>query len=77
MPLYSNNSFFSQSTSSAFDGVHNPGVSTPYSGIYRCPGCGREATSIYGNPLPSQNHHQHQYSQGSVRWQLVAADKAA
>jgi hypothetical protein len=78
MPLFSNSTFFSQISSQAFNDVHNPGAPTPYSGIYRCPGCGREVTSIYGHALPPQNHHQHQqYSQGNVRWQLVAADKAA
>lgn len=60
--------------SNAFDLVHNPGSSTPFSGIYRCAGCGREATSIQHHPLPPQNHHQHSLVQGHVRWQLIVSE---
>lgn len=55
----------------AYDQVHEPGSATPNSGIYRCTGCGREVTSVYGHPLPTQNHHQHTYGQGAIRWRLV------
>jgi hypothetical protein len=70
---YKQPNYFKQDTGSAFDLVHAPGVKTPYSGIYRCDGCGREDVSIKGAPLPPQNHHQHTPSQGSIRWRLIAA----
>jgi hypothetical protein len=41
------------------------------SGIYRCMGCGREVASNESEPLPPQNHHQHNQNQGSIRWKLI------
>src|ERR1043166_10075137 len=63
--------FLIQSNDSKFDELHEPGVSTPYSGIYRCEGCGKEVTSVSPHPLPPQNHHQHTVAPGRIRWQLV------
>jgi hypothetical protein len=54
-----------------FDEVHQPGVPTPHSGIYRCEGCGHEVASNLGNPLPPQNHHQHKPGLGDIRWRLI------
>jgi hypothetical protein len=71
MALYKYPNYLAQSTDGAFDTVHNPGVSTPHSGIYRCEGCGHEIASNGGNPFPPQNHHQHGTNQGSIRWRLV------
>lgn len=73
MALFKYNQFLAYSTHAAFDQIHEPGTSVPYSGIYRCEGCGREVTSNYGDPLPPQNHHQHTYQQGRIRWRLVVA----
>jgi hypothetical protein len=55
-----------------YDLVYHPATSTPYSGVYKCQGCGREAVSTYGHALPPQNHHQHTPSQGTIRWRLIA-----
>lgn len=71
MALYKYPTFLTQNKSNVFDTIHNPGDAAPYSGIYRCPGCRKEVASNYGQPLPPQNHHQHQPGLGAVRWQLI------
>lgn len=71
MALYKHPQYLKNSTDAAFDGVHTPGTSTPHSGIYRCEGCGKEIASNGGNPLPPQNHHQHTYAQGTIRWRMI------
>lgn len=71
MALYKNAAFLASSSSEAFDKIYTPGTATPHSGIYRCIGCGDEIASNAGNPLPPQNHHQHNTSQGDVRWQMI------
>jgi hypothetical protein len=73
MALYKYPDYLQVSDHQAFDLWHNPGVPTPYSGIYRCEGCGKEAASIYGAPLPPQDHHQHTIAQGAIRWRLIVA----
>lgn len=75
MAYYNNPNYFRQSNNEAFNYYYNPGISTPYSGIYRCGGCAHEITSIYGNPLPPQNHHEHSFAQGSIRWELIVSPK--
>jgi hypothetical protein len=69
--LYKYGNWLTQSNDAKFDEIHEPGDSTPYSGIYRCEGCGKEVTSVAGHPLPPQNHHQHEPSQGKIRWRLA------
>lgn len=71
MALYKHGNYLAQSQDAAFDALHNPGASTPHSGIYRCEGCGHEVASNGGNPLPPQNHHQHTTAQGHIRWRMV------
>jgi hypothetical protein len=66
-------SFFEHSNSSAFDTIFSAGSFTPYSGIYRCEGCGQNSVSTEGMPLPARGHHGHQSSQGTVRWRLIAS----
>jgi hypothetical protein len=73
MAIYKNANYVTLDNSVAFDAVHNAGVPTPYSGIYRCEGCGKNDVSTRGHPLPPQNHHQHTAIQGTVRWRLVVA----
>lgn len=63
--------WLTQSTDVKFDQVHEPGSATPYSGVYRCEGCGKEATSVHSHPLPPQNHHQHEPAQGRILWRLA------
>lgn len=69
--LYKYSQFLTRSDDEEFDKIHEPGTPTPYSGIYRCEGCGKEATSVHGHPLPPQNHHQHTTEQGKIRWRLA------
>jgi hypothetical protein len=69
--LYNTVQYLTQNDSDAFDKIHDPGESTPHSGVYRCEGCGAAVASNYGNPLPPQNHHQHTTSQGKIRWRLI------
>jgi hypothetical protein len=71
MALYKYAQFLKTSDHSSFDDILNPGASTPHSGIYRCEGCGHEVASNAGNPLPPQNHHQHNTSQGAIRWRMA------
>ncbi|MFO0887577.1 MAG: hypothetical protein U0790_00370 [Isosphaeraceae bacterium] len=73
MALYKYANFLQSSNHEAFDQAHGPSYTTPFSGIYRCTGCGHEVTSVQGHPLPPQNHHQHSASQGAIRWQLIVA----
>jgi hypothetical protein len=71
MALYKHSQYLGTSDHGTFDTTHTPGTSTPYSGIYRCEGCGDEIASNAGNPLPPQNHHQHSTNQGAIRWRLI------
>lgn len=71
MALYKQTDLVKKSGSEAFDKVHKPGEITPLSGIYRCTSCGDEVASNKGNPLPPQNHAQHEPKQGDIRWQLL------
>jgi hypothetical protein len=73
MAQYKYSQYLAQSNDPIFDGVHEPGASTPRSGIYRCETCGREAVSVHPHPLPPQNHHSHTPGQGRIRWRLVVA----
>lgn len=44
---------------SYWDGIHNPGDTVEYSGIYKCTQCACEITSNEGDPFPPQNSHDH------------------
>ena len=55
----------------AFDVLYAPGQAPPFSGIYKCMGCGREVVAEQARQLPPQNHHQHFPNQGAVRWVLI------
>jgi len=71
MAYYKYAQFLTQQAGSEYDGVHQPGALTPFSGVYRCTGCGLSSTSIKDHPLPPQNHHQHASTTALIRWQLV------
>lgn len=78
MALYKYSKYLKESDAAEFDEEHSPGVAAPHSGIYRCKGCNREVASNEDEPLPPQNHHQHNTSQGRIRWQLIVyADHTA
>lgn len=72
MVLYKNPLYLQHSIHQAFDEFQQPGAETPYSGIYRCAGCGMCITSVTSHPLPPEGHHHHDAAQGQIRWQLVA-----
>ncbi len=71
MALYKHSQFLHMSNASAYDVLHNPGAATPFSGIYRCENCGDEVASNKGNPLPPQNHKQHDLNKGKILWRLL------
>jgi len=71
MTYYKYANFFSPEQCAEYDAILAPGSPTPYSGIYRCTGCGLSATSVNPLPLPPQNHHQHNPDSVPIRWQLV------
>lgn len=73
MAIYKYSNLLEQSQHQAFDTLTGPSQTTPYSGVYRCEGCGHEIAANQGNPMPPQNHHQHGVSQGAIRWRLVVA----
>jgi hypothetical protein len=70
MALYKDKDYLNISGSEEFDKEHRPGDAAPFSGIYRCMGCGREVASNEQEPLPPQNHHQHP-QQTAIRWKMV------
>ena len=76
MPFYRDINHLHLGYGTAFDHVLNPGFRAQHSGIYRCEGCGREVSSTAGHTLPPQNHHQHSYLQGTIRWKLVVTHAA-
>ena len=71
MAYYKDSKYLKYDPDPAFDKTHPPGANTPFSGIYRCAGCGHEITSVAPHPLPPQSHHQHNALQGHIRWQLI------
>lgn len=71
MAYYKYPQYLQQQNAPEFDAVHLPASATPFSGVYRCTGCGLSATSVLGHPLPPQNHHQHSVAQGQIKWQLA------
>lgn len=73
MANYKYDQFLSKSNHQAFDAIHTPGTPAPHSGIYRCEGCGENIAANRGDPLPPQNHHQHNQNLGHIRWRLIAA----
>jgi len=75
MAVYRYPQFLEQSNHDAFNSIHPAGANTPYSGIYRCEGCGLNDVSTHNHPLPPQNHHQHTAQQGAIRWRLIVATR--
>jgi hypothetical protein len=76
MALYKYSQFIEQSNDAAFDKILQPSTSAPWPGIYRCDGCGHEIGIAQGHTLPPQNHHQHTYNQGAIRWRLVSSHQS-
>ncbi|QQE07803.1 hypothetical protein IC580_05575 [Cupriavidus sp. ISTL7] len=72
MPFCNDTRYFTQEEDPAYELVLAPGAQAPYSGIYRCEGCGSSAISPREQPLPPPNHHVHGALQGQIRWRLIA-----
>lgn len=70
MALYKDPTRLVLSSDVLFDQINLPGIPAPRSGIYMCTGCGHEAVSTQGHPLPPQNHHQH-LTTAPIRWKLI------
>ena len=73
MATYRHDEYILFSDNAAFDTLTGPGRPAPYSGIYRCDGCGQEIAASQEQPLPPQNNHQHSMNQGAIRWRLIVA----
>lgn len=74
MALYKDLTDLQPSTDEAFDKLFSPGERVGWSGIYRCIVCGHEVVHTNDNPLPPQNHHQHQPNQGKIQLTLIVTD---
>lgn len=73
MAFFKNLDYLTQRDGPDFDQLYEPGDRTPHSGIYRCVGCGCEVVSTQDEPLPPQNHHQHDTRLGHIHWKLIVA----
>ena len=72
MAFYKYAQFLTAEDEPEYDAIRVPGDLTPFSGIYRCEGCGQSVVSTHLHPLPPQNHHQHGLlANGPIRWRLV------
>ncbi|QIO64789.1 zinc ribbon-containing protein [Rhizobium leguminosarum] len=71
MAYYKYLNYFQQLNHVNFDTERTPGYISGDSGIYRCVHCGDEIAVNKNNPLPPQNHHQHN-PPAPIRWKLVA-----
>lgn len=71
MALYKYGNQLVQNTHANFDAERAPGYVPGDSGIYRCVNCGDEIAANKGNPLPPQNHHQHQNQMLPIKWKLL------
>lgn len=76
MAIYKYPQYIKQINHAAFDTITPVGHAAPYSGIYRCEGCGHEIVSTHGNTLPPQNHPQHSPLQGAIRWRLIVSHES-
>lgn len=76
MAYYKYSTVLESSPHNAFDELHSPGGTVPFSGIYKCEVCGQEDVSTQGHTFPPQNHHQHPAGQ-PIRWRLIVATKGS
>jgi hypothetical protein len=71
MAYYKNWAFVEKMSTPEFDNEHPPGAPAPFSGIYRCAGCGTEVPLAQQHPLPPSDHHQHTRKQAAMAWRLI------
>lgn len=70
MAMYKNPELLKHNQSNVFDILHGARASTPFSGIYRCDGCGYETVSTENHPLPFLHHRLHPQNT-PIQWRLV------
>ena len=71
MAYYKDITLLRRETGAEYDLVHAAGEQVPFTGIYRCQGCGNSIAALAGNRFPPPNHHDHNALQPRMRWQLV------
>ena len=71
MAQYKFGQYLHQKDAPAYDETFHPGTIAANSGIYRCTNCGDEDACNKGNPLPPQNHRQHNPANGPILWKLL------
>lgn len=71
MALYQDGSELTHKVDPKFDTTYTPGTKAPYSGIYMCTNCRDEDACNKGDPLPPQNHRQHDPAKGPIVWRLL------
>lgn len=69
MAYYKDTKYVTQYGGDMFEPIHNPGVSAPYAGIYRCEGCGHEIGIAQGHTLPPE--HNNHTAATLIRWRLI------
>ena len=76
MPYYNldDTCYFSTSINHVFYETFTPGSEVPYSGIYRCTGCGSEIACNKGDVFPPENNDQHTSGE-PIRWKLLVHTK--
>ena len=65
----------SEPEGSVWRSLFSPAATCPESGIYRCYNCGDEVICNKGDPLPPQNHRQHNPSHGDIASELILMTK--
>ena len=68
---YKSLTHLTQSNLEIFDEEYAPGDRIAHSGVFVCKNCGHAITHISKDPLPSENHHTHDPSQGKIIWKLI------
>lgn len=71
MAYYKDINLLRRETGVEYDLVHSPGDRVPYTGVYRCQGCGNSRAAFKEERFPPKNHHDHNALQSKMRWQLV------
>lgn len=73
MAFYRHPELLTQFYHDHFETIFEPTQSTPWSGIFRCEGCGKEIVHVSEKPLPGWDDHKHSFQQGWIRWRLIVA----
>jgi hypothetical protein len=77
MAAFNDPKYFKPNNDPAFKVLYRPGMPAPFSGAYRCENCGDEVACNKGQPLPPQNHRQHQSFTAPIVWRLILVTQQA